>query len=185
MMQTYPAPIVVGVDGSAASLAALRWAAAEAAVHGAPLVAVRVHDPRNRQRAPYAQTHLPDVDDHGGAAAIAQLIGETAEQPVDQVIEIGVPSEVLVRHAASARMLVLGHAEHLRHHDGEPFRSGPVLGAIARACVAGATCAVVVVPIPERQSAPSAADPEPRRVPEPAGARALYPRVRTTAVGRG
>src|SRR5581483_11299762 len=53
-MRSGAAPIVVGLDGSEASMAALRWAAEEAAAHGAPLIAVHVIDPRAHRFAPYA-----------------------------------------------------------------------------------------------------------------------------------
>src|SRR5674536_323582 len=37
-------PIVVGIDGSPGSVAALRWAASEARAHGRPLTAVVAYD---------------------------------------------------------------------------------------------------------------------------------------------
>jgi len=175
-----PSPIVVGFDGSAASLAALRWAADEAAAHGAPLVALHVHDPRNRQRAAYAQA----VDAGARAAEIEELIEHCLTSPVSPVerfFEVGVPSEILVGRAAGARMLVLGHSEQHRRHDGEAFRHEPALGTVARACVARATCPVVVVPIPAQRSASAEADSAPRQIPELVGGRAIYPRVRATS----
>lgn len=197
------APIVVGLDGSEASMAALRWAAEEAAAHGAPLVAVRVIDPRAQRfasyagRAPHAvrdPVHEPvrdaDVALMGDAAMVDQMIAESGIAHVRRVLEVGVPSQVLVRQAIGARMLVLGQADHHRLRAGaEPYQA-PVLGVIARACVARATCPVVVVPIPARSPASAALRPEPRGVPEvrtPAdqsasaehapleGARELYP----------
>jgi nucleotide-binding universal stress UspA family protein len=177
-----PAPIVVGVDGGAASLAALRWAAAEAAAHGVQLVALHVHDPRNRRRAAYVQAGSRDVDPDDRLDAIERLIESTLTASVERLFEVGVPSEVLVRRAAGARMLVLGQAEQHRRHDGEPFRHEPALGAVARACVARAVCPVVVVSIPAQSSVPAGADPAPSRIPELAGSRAIYPRVRATSV---
>lgn len=179
-----PAPIVVGVDNSAASLAALRWAAAEAAAHGVPLVALHVHDPRNRQRAAYAQFTVRDTDPNTQSAEIEDMIERGVTSAVERVFEVGVPSEILVQHAAGARMLVLGYAEQHRRHDGEPFRYEPALGTVARACVARATCPVVVVPIPVQVSAPVDSERAPSRVSEPVGARALYPRVCATSVIR-
>ncbi|TCO61954.1 universal stress protein [Actinocrispum wychmicini] len=42
-------PVVVGVDGSSAALAAVRWAAGEAALHRLPLTLTHVqHDPTGR-----------------------------------------------------------------------------------------------------------------------------------------
>jgi nucleotide-binding universal stress UspA family protein len=179
-----PAPIVVGVDGSAASLAALHWAGAEAAARGAPLVALYVHDPRNHRRAPYAQAAVTDVDAHDRSAAIGKLIESSSTSPVGQIFEVGVPSEMLVRRAAGARMLVLGHAEQHRRHDGEPFRYEPSLGTVARDCAARAMCPVVLVPIPVQGPVSVDADRVPCRNPEPAGVRALSPRARATSVFR-
>lgn len=181
-----PAPIVVGVDNSEASMAALRWATTEAAAHGIPLVALHVHDPRNRQRAPYAQFAARGEDPNTRPADGEEQIEERLTTVVESVFEVGVPSEILVLHAAGARMLVLGHAEQHRRHEGEPFRNEPALGTVARACVARATCPVVVVPIPEQASGPGAAEPAAHRVPEPAGTRAprVRSRVRATSADR-
>jgi nucleotide-binding universal stress UspA family protein len=179
-----PAPIVVGIDGSAASLAALRWAVAEAAAHGALIVALHVHDPRNSRRAASVQAADRDVDPDDRLDAIEQLIEGGLMAPVERVFEVGVPSEILVRRAAGARMLVLGQAEQHRRHDGEPFRHEPALGPVARACVARAVCPVVVVSIPVERPAPADADPAPHRIPELVGSRAIYPRVRATSVVR-
>ena len=176
------APIVVGVDGTAASLAALRWAAAEAAAHDVPLVALHIRDPRSRKRAVYAQAAGRDADPEDGQSVLVELIERSLTSSVERVFEVGVPSEILVRRSDGARMLVLGHGERHRRHDGEPFRHDPALGTVARACVARAACPVVVVPIPAQQSAPTQSAPTPHEVPELVGARAVYPRVNATSV---
>jgi len=177
-----PAPIVVGLDGSSASLAALQWAAGEAAAHGAPLVAVYVSDPRSRRFAPYAAAEPAQPLAPDAAAAARQMISESGIEGVRRVFEVGIPSQVLVRIAIGARMLVLGHADHHRHRDKEtPPSHAPALGSIARACVARATCPVVIVPIPSRRPAYGAVEPESRRVPVAQGAplrggRTIYPK---------
>jgi nucleotide-binding universal stress UspA family protein len=180
-MSQRTAPIVVGLDLGEASLAALRWAAEEAAAHGAPLTAVYVTDPRSRGFAPYAAAGGSEPAPLDGAALVEQAIARSGVPRVRRVFEVGVPSEVLVNCAIGARMLVLGHADHHRRHDGAVPRRGPVLGSVARACMEWATCPVVVVPIPARSPARAAAEPEPRRVPvlegSPVrGGRAIYPR---------
>ena len=169
--------VVVGVDGTAASAAALAWAAAEARAHHLPLVVVHVLDPRGA-KAPYAPS-VPegrdprgDVDDVLGR--IKALIEQAAVTPVEQVFEIGVPSQVLVRRARGARMLVLGHGERHRLADEADHAYGPALGSISRACVARADCPVVVVPTPRvKRGAPTSAQPE-ERTPV-VGGRAVYP----------
>ncbi len=195
-------PIVVGLDGSEASLAALRWAADEAAAHGAPLIAVHVLDPRGRRFASYAGRRpypAPDpLRESGSEAELAAMDEATrAEREIEEaglvhvtrIFEVGVPSQVLVRCALGARMLVLGNADHHRRRDGEPRYPSPVLGSIARACIARATCAVVVVPVPARTSATLPAQPEPEHVPVAhapmEGARAVYPKQQLVPIAHG
>jgi nucleotide-binding universal stress UspA family protein len=179
-------PVVVGVDGSDGALAALRWAVAEAVAHRAPLRVVQVLDPRACRRAPYARVAARDTDLADYTAEADRLIEHHlldahADDCVRRVFEIGSPAEVLLKHAARARILVLGHVTRRRRRSGEPYQDGPALGGVARACVARSTCPVVIVAIP-----PQRADvPEPRRVPAAsemtrtpvASARALDPRT--------
>lgn len=190
------AAIVVGLDGTEASMAALRWAADEAAAHQAPLIAVHVLDPRCRGFAFYARPGSADVREAGEspapdeAALVKQMIAASGVHPALDVFEVGVPSQVLVRCAIGARMLVLGHADHHRHRDGETFHDGPVFGSVARACVARATCPVVVIPIPERLQGRESAEPEPKRV-EVAqhaplvGRRTIYPKRQPVPIAHG
>ena len=190
------APIVVGLDDSEASLAALRWAAGEAAAHQAPLIAVHVLDPRSRGFAPYARHGSDEADELGArvlpddTAAARKLIAASGVNPTLDVFEVGVPSQVLVRCAVGARMLVLGHGDQHRHRDGETFQHGPVLGSIARACMARATCPVVVIPIPERRAASQGAEPEPKRAEVAQGApligrRTIYPQRQPVPIAHG
>lgn len=175
------APVVVGLDGSEASLAALRWAADEAAAHGAALVVVHVLDPRCGGLAPYAPADSAQLADSDAAALVERVIAESGLEPDRRVFEVGIPGQVLLHCAIGARMLVLGHADHHRRHDGETAYHGPALGSIARGCVAHATCPVVVIPIPAQRPARQTAEPEPQfvQVAEAApllGRRAIYPK---------
>jgi nucleotide-binding universal stress UspA family protein len=189
-MSPFGAPVVVGVDGSEASLAALRWAAEEAAAHHAPLIAVRVLDPRPRRHATYAGARCENVDRPDPTATLEQEILRSGVSPAKRIIDVGVPSVSLVRRAIGARMLVLGHADHHRRRRSEDASShqGPALGSVARACVARATCPVVVVPIPARSPARGTAVPAPRQEQESqgvtaiVGARAIYPKPRPIPV---
>jgi len=189
-MSQESAPIVVGTVGDDASLAALRWAADEAAAHGAPLIAVHVFDPRDQCFAPYARPEAWDARDLEACAMVERQLADSGLREVKRVFEVGVPSQVLVRFAIGARMLVLGHADHHCRHDGEGAHHAPALGSVARSCAAGATCPVVVVPVPAQRPAPAKADPEPQRVPvarESAvtGGRALYPTHQRVPIGHG
>lgn len=173
-----PAPaVVVGLDGTAASAAALAWAAAEARAHGVPVVVVHVLDPRGR-KAVYSpsgpEDRAPDGDLDDVLGRVKGLIERVGAVPVEQVFEIGVPARVLVRRSRGARMLVLGHAARHRLAEGAEHARGPALGAIARACVARADCPVVVVPAPRvRRGVPS--DEAPLEYAPVVGGRAVYP----------
>src|SRR5581483_6949732 len=69
--------IVVGVAGSAASAAAVTWAAREAELRGAVLHAVHAWEPAARGRAPYAPgPHGEHRDDERKAAALLQTVVE-------------------------------------------------------------------------------------------------------------
>ena len=184
--------VVVGVDGTEGSLAALQWAVAEAAAHRAPLCVVHVLDPRVGRRAPYARPRSEAAPLGAQTAEAADLLARAIVQthaPADirRVFEIGNPAEALIAAAQGARMLVLGHTPRRLRAPDEPYQ-GPALGSIARACVLHAGCPVVVVPAPERrqdslvpQGSPTAAT----AVPEPVeGVRTLYPRYRATPVRR-
>lgn len=188
-----PTPVVVGVDGSEASLAALRWAADEAQAHGAPLVAVHVLDPRVPRLAPYAGRPVDagfDARAVDATARVERMIARAGLEQVKRVFEVGVPSQVLVRCAMGARMLVLGHADHHRRRENEPSHRGPALGSIARACVMNATCPVVVVPVPARVPSPLKLQPEPVHVAAAVGAplhggRMIYPKRQPVNVAHG
>jgi len=62
--RTSAGQILVGIDGSEASAAALRWAAAEARFRGLRLHVVYVRDPDEPELAPYAPLGDGNGDDH-------------------------------------------------------------------------------------------------------------------------
>ncbi|MEU3459328.1 universal stress protein [Streptomyces sp. NPDC006733] len=138
--------IVVGVDGSDSSCAALRWAAAEAATRRADLVVVHVWEPSGAHHAPYAPN--PGVrsrtEDRSRAqdrlrTAVRRALGPRPAVAVRLVLTEGRPSPVLLAHAQRAVLLILGH-----HPSSSPLR--PALGPVARDCVRRAPCPVVTVP---------------------------------------
>jgi nucleotide-binding universal stress UspA family protein len=169
-------PVVVGLDGTEASAAALAWACAEATAHHVRLVVVHVLDPRV-STAVYSSTDAEARGEHGDVPArIKGLIDQADVGPVEQVFEIGVPSRVLVRLAREARMLVLGNATHYHHAGHRDYDDGcaPALGSIARACVARAECPVVVVPEPVVGKTAVLAEEAEHHAPL-RGGRAIYP----------
>jgi nucleotide-binding universal stress UspA family protein len=136
--------IVVGVKRSAASLAALRWAAAEARLRHATLHVVHAWEPAAR-RASYAilgdspaggQERLRAKDNL--AAIIRAAFG--TEMPTGMTAEIaeGMAERVLVHHSREACLLVLGSAA-------EAGVTGRPAGPVIRACMRSARCPLVII----------------------------------------
>jgi len=140
--------IVVGVDGSPTSLAALRWAAGEADRHGGRLLAVRAVDgpgpPEHAERSVLA-------------ASVRAALGGDPAVPVAERVVAGPPDRALLAAAGDADLLVVG----ARGHSG---LAGRILGSTAIAVARTAPVPVVVVPavdVPDEdgQDARHAADP--------------------------
>ena len=141
--------IVVGIDGSAAAAAALRWAAAEARSRGVRLHVVYVRDLYRPEPAPYAlpgdsyADDLPVPPETALRQAVHAALGP--DLPLGCLLEAaeGLPVRVLLDRAEGARLLVLGsRLAGIRRPDGPTVPLGPVV----RDCVRGAPCPVVVVP---------------------------------------
>lgn len=137
--------IVVGVDGSDGSLHALRWAAAEARVHGARLAAVASWHPSAVSSLPAWGVAEPVSDAldvlHAGLVETleAEGIGGSAGPQVDPVVVEGHPAAALIDASTDADLLVVG----TRGHGGF---AGMVLGSVGQHVTSHATCPVVVVP---------------------------------------
>ena len=103
--------IVVGVDGSASSKEALRWAADEAERRGDALEVVLVWD--NPYRDMWLPSNPPGTDTlaHFRVAlrrTLEAILGEDPPVKVDPVVQEGHPAQVLVDRAKDADMLVSG-----------------------------------------------------------------------------
>jgi nucleotide-binding universal stress UspA family protein len=143
--------IVVGVAGSAASAAALTWAAREAELRGAVLHAVHAWQPAARGRAPYAPGPRAGHDERDAAEAllhtvVQQGLGATRDVlgtvgPLLEVAE-GPAVQVLLHGAVGAELLVLGGSQAA---EDVPGRASAGLGPVARACLRSAPCPVVAV----------------------------------------
>jgi len=138
--------IVVGVDGTAASAAAVRWAVQEARLRRASVHLVCADDPGRRSRAPYSARPVAPRPDKGSAAGTALLAAERqASQALppgrlSSELADGSPAQVLIDRSAGADLLVLGRA----HQANQPgSQAPPVIGPVARACLYGAACPVV------------------------------------------
>jgi nucleotide-binding universal stress UspA family protein len=157
--------IVVGVDGSVESVAALRWACREASLRGAEVHAVHVREEHCRNLASYAVPALPDEDDISiDIDDIVRTVQAGAQVRVEEAD--GLAARVLLDRCADADMLVLGTSGDV---PGGMRSAGPVI----RACLRRAPCPVVVIsaaqdPVQRRAAAAQAAEAR-AKVPAAAG----------------
>lgn len=149
--------IVVGIDGSAASRAALTWAAEQARCSGARLEAVLVYRPEPLLSFAYGDYPAvnPNAQDCARQDALSRLRdavsaagGYRSAQLDLMVLADPNPAFALTRHADGASMLVVGSS----HRKG----LGVLLGSTASAVVRHAACPVVVVPAPTEDDRTSA-----------------------------
>lgn len=149
------APIVVGVDGSAASDHAVRWAAGNAARRRTPLQLVATMFVAGTYGVPVGlpPSYFDDQEREGErrlarASALAREVAESARfvhapRPVPLTVECelvtGHPVPVLLDRAGSARMVVVGSR-------GLGEVTGDLLGSVGSAVAAHARCPVAVVP---------------------------------------
>jgi nucleotide-binding universal stress UspA family protein len=107
--------VVVGVDGSPASLRALDWAVRYAERTGASIKAVHAWQIPTTYGAPVA---VLGSEDFGEAAAralrgsVAEVLGQRVDVDVEPVTEMGYPSRLLVEHSKRADLLVVGSRGH-------------------------------------------------------------------------
>ena len=136
--------IVVGVDGSAESVAALRWACREASLRAAEVLAVLALESACHQVASYAVPAPRHSHGSWGAArdvlrrSVSEAVGLFPGVSVRTEIAEGLAARVLLDHAAGADMLVLGRNWHVP----DPYRSA---GPVIRVCLRAAQCPVVVI----------------------------------------
>jgi nucleotide-binding universal stress UspA family protein len=136
--------VVVGVDGSAESIEALRWAERYSASTGATISAVHAwHYPA---AGPVPAGRPPQtITDQVRAmmqetldTALTEVFGTTTPGRVSTKVAYGHPAMVLINEAAGADLLVVGNRGHGAFH-------GMLLGSVSIHCVTNAPCPVVVV----------------------------------------
>lgn len=138
-------PLVVGVDGSDASLTALEWAAAEAARHGWPLRLVHAYLTRVPELAYVGRAAAGTIGDEDAEqifAAARERLAKSAygALKVSEAAREGHPRRVLLRASARAQALVVGRA-------GTGRLADLLLGSTSLACAMHAKgTPVVVVP---------------------------------------
>jgi len=158
--------IVVGVDGSAASDAAVRWAVREARLRHATVHLVSAYYSDSRQHAQYVPPSswmTPQQERCAAQALLAaamelargylppgRLTGEVANEP---------PARALLDRSAHAELLVLGTTR----PTSQPGQPPQAMGPVARPCLRLAHCPVVVVSPDDGLGGPGEQDAAGRR----------------------
>lgn len=153
MTAEHPRVIVVGIDGSPASINALRWAIREAAATRGHVKAVHawhyLPEPTSIMLSPPRATR----DDEERWARILlddaiqeALSGQDVRPPIAEHLVEGDAARALVEAARHADLLVVGARRH-------GVIRGALFGSVSQRCAEHATCPVVVVP-PEADEAP-------------------------------
>jgi nucleotide-binding universal stress UspA family protein len=137
--------VVVGVDGSPQSVAALHWAARYAGATGAAVRAVFAwHYPTAAGEAPPGVAPEPvrhqmeDLERRHLDDAVAQVYPPEARGEVDAQIAYGHPAQVLIGMSKEADLLVVGGS-------GYGAFTGMLAGSVSIHCVTHAFCPVTVV----------------------------------------
>lgn len=135
-----PGRVVVGVDGSEPSKAALRWAARIAAPTGSRLQAVIAWDqPVTYELAVATGNWRPEVEAQQTLdQTLEEVFGANRPAGLETVVQQGHARNVLLQASDGAEMLVVGS----RGHGGF---TGLLLGSVSAACAEHAHCPVLVV----------------------------------------
>lgn len=140
-------PVLLASDGSPAGAPAVGFAFQEAALRGAPLVALRVwHDatPAGREDIRPSVTDLDEVqstEERQLAEALAGWRDKFPEIDVEQRVVQGRIRRTIVKATDDAQLVVVGSR-------GSGGFTGLLLGSVSQAVLHHAACPVVVVPSP-------------------------------------
>jgi nucleotide-binding universal stress UspA family protein len=136
--------VLVGVDGSAQSAAALEYAVAEADRRGARLQVVSTFFPEYSAQGrthPLTVSEAPlevDLEKEARAMVEEALAGNASPPPVEIVVAAGPAAGVLIERSGEVDVLVLGHR-------GRGGFASMLLGSVSLQCVLHARCPVIVV----------------------------------------
>jgi nucleotide-binding universal stress UspA family protein len=137
--------IVAGIDGSASSMSALRWAIRQGALTGAAVDAVIAwHYPVAPGGYGWAPTGMEgglDFEENAAkvlADAISAAVDPGSGIPVRARVVEGNPAQVLLDASDGADLLVVGSRGHGRFTEA-------LLGSVSQHCVHHAHCPVVVI----------------------------------------
>ncbi|RJQ87234.1 universal stress protein [Amycolatopsis panacis] len=137
-----PRFIVVGVDGSGASVGALYWAAEAASASGSELLVVSawLHDPLlddlsiGRTVGEARKAHLAELD-----ALIARVVKNVPVSSVRSAVPEGDAAATLIDQSRHAALLVVGS-------HGKGMVREALTGSVGKACLRRASCPVTVIP---------------------------------------
>ena len=147
--------IVVGVDSSHGSKAALGWALTQARLTGAAVEAVAAWQQPATYEYSYGAIPFPSPGDSIAILtekALAETVADvvaTGDQPVDVRIKVarGPAAQVLLEAAVGAELLVVGSRGHGAF-------AGMLLGSVSQHCTHHAPCPVIVVPNDDSRTMP-------------------------------
>jgi nucleotide-binding universal stress UspA family protein len=151
MSDTNGWPILVGVDGSEASVDALRYAATLATAMNAPLRVVHVWE--YPALVPYYPVAEWDVERDAAevlSLSIGSAFGADVPAGLRKVLLQGSAARTLIEESGHSRMLVLGTR-------GAGGFARLLLGSVSSACAAHAQCPVLLIHAPVAE-APSTAE---------------------------
>ncbi|QGN48773.1 universal stress protein [Micromonospora sp. WMMD558] len=140
-------PVVVGVDGSEVSRLAVEFAAEEAALRGAELVALHAYrhpvstGPGDMQPLVYDESDLRDEEKRVLAESVAGLGDRWPDLTVRRATAHGRPARMLTEASRQAQLLVVGGR-------GRSELSGLLLGSVSHSALHHADCPVAVVRAP-------------------------------------
>ena len=134
-------PVVVGIDGSPVSEAALAFAYEAAALRSAPLLAVHAWRELFIDPVTLASLDWDAVEQEAQAELAERLAGWREKYPdvdVQRLVVRDRPARVLVEQSAQAQLVVVGSR-------GRGGAAGLVLGSVSHAVLHRADCPVVIV----------------------------------------
>jgi nucleotide-binding universal stress UspA family protein len=136
--------MIIAVDGSAASDAAVRWGTADAALRRLAISLVHVNSSRLARLLPKSATAVAQQVDRevqqilDSAAALVTEAGGANPPPVDRQVYVGHPVAVVAEQSAQADMVVVGFRGHGVLGTG-------LLGPVSEGVLRHAQCPVAVV----------------------------------------
>jgi nucleotide-binding universal stress UspA family protein len=136
--------ILVGIDGSAGSQQALRWAQDEAEVRGGTVTAVIAWSPAPMVIGAGLPPRIPDLTPDTAArevleSTVSAVYGPGAATQVELRVEHGSPAKVLIDLSNQADLVVVGGR-------GRGGFTGLMLGSVSQQVAQHSHCPVVVLP---------------------------------------